>query len=160
MLYLSVIYHHIKHSNNSSSRCLLWNVVFCPFHLRLWRWARWRTMITMVSWWTRRRTSSYRRTWVPRARYLIYTHRLLGYISFCVGSSFRFIQFMFCKCVHWNHCLCVQVLILRNHGLVSVGETVEEAFYYIHNLVTACEIQVSVNLAFLMCEMIVFLAGL
>lgn len=35
-----------------------------------------------------------------------------------------------------------QVLILRNHGLVSVGETVEEAFYYIHNLVTACEIQV------------------
>ncbi|KAG9354143.1 hypothetical protein JZ751_012267 [Albula glossodonta] len=34
-----------------------------------------------------------------------------------------------------------KVLILRNHGLVSVGETVEEAFYYIHNLVTACEIQ-------------------
>ncbi|KAF7217231.1 alpha-adducin isoform X3 [Nothobranchius furzeri] len=35
-----------------------------------------------------------------------------------------------------------KVLILRNHGLLSVGETVEEAFYYIHNLVTACEIQV------------------
>uniref|UniRef100_A0A9J7X8X7 Alpha-adducin n=1 Tax=Cyprinus carpio carpio TaxID=630221 RepID=A0A9J7X8X7_CYPCA len=35
-----------------------------------------------------------------------------------------------------------KVMILRNHGLVSVGETVEEAFYYIHNLVTACEIQV------------------
>ncbi|KAM7368899.1 hypothetical protein PAMP_013203 [Pampus punctatissimus] len=35
-----------------------------------------------------------------------------------------------------------KVLILRNHGLVSVGGTVEEAFYYIHNLVTACEIQV------------------
>uniref|UniRef100_A0A8C4NSU4 Alpha-adducin n=1 Tax=Dicentrarchus labrax TaxID=13489 RepID=A0A8C4NSU4_DICLA len=35
-----------------------------------------------------------------------------------------------------------KVLILRNHGLVSVGETVEEAFYYIHNVVTACEIQV------------------
>ncbi|XP_029299917.1 alpha-adducin isoform X4 [Cottoperca gobio] len=35
-----------------------------------------------------------------------------------------------------------KVLILRNHGLVCVGETVEEAFYYIHNLVTACEIQV------------------
>uniref|UniRef100_A0A671Q1M2 Alpha-adducin n=1 Tax=Sinocyclocheilus anshuiensis TaxID=1608454 RepID=A0A671Q1M2_9TELE len=35
-----------------------------------------------------------------------------------------------------------KVLILRNHGLVTVGETVEEAFYYIHNLVTACEIQV------------------
>ncbi|KAM9286766.1 alpha-adducin isoform 3-T4 [Cariama cristata] len=35
-----------------------------------------------------------------------------------------------------------KVLILRNHGLVSVGETVEEAFFYIHNLVLACEIQV------------------
>ncbi|KAF3825375.1 hypothetical protein GH733_006009 [Mirounga leonina] len=34
------------------------------------------------------------------------------------------------------------VLILRNHGLVSVGGSVEEAFYYIHNLVVACEIQV------------------
>ncbi|XP_068429760.1 alpha-adducin isoform X4 [Clinocottus analis] len=35
-----------------------------------------------------------------------------------------------------------KVLILRNHGLVSLGATVEEAFYYIHNLVAACEIQV------------------
>lgn len=35
-----------------------------------------------------------------------------------------------------------KVLILRNHGLVAMGETVEEAFYYLHNLVTACEIQV------------------
>ncbi|XP_008053954.1 alpha-adducin isoform X2 [Carlito syrichta] len=35
-----------------------------------------------------------------------------------------------------------KVLILRNHGLMSVGESVEEAFYYIHNLVVACEIQV------------------
>ncbi|XP_063166654.1 alpha-adducin isoform X3 [Candoia aspera] len=35
-----------------------------------------------------------------------------------------------------------KVLILRNHGLVSVGESVEEAFYYIRNLVVACEIQV------------------
>ncbi|XP_045853275.1 alpha-adducin isoform X3 [Meles meles] len=35
-----------------------------------------------------------------------------------------------------------KVLILRNHGLVSVGGSVEEAFYYIHNLVVACEIQV------------------
>lgn len=38
-------------------------------------------------------------------------------------------------------------MILRNHGLVSVGETVEEAFYYIHNLVTACEIQVGQTLS-------------
>lgn len=41
----------------------------------------------------------------------------------------------------------LQVLILRNHGLVTVGETVEEAFYYIHNLVTACEIQVGHTLS-------------
>ncbi|XP_060939565.1 alpha-adducin isoform X3 [Limanda limanda] len=35
-----------------------------------------------------------------------------------------------------------KVLILRNHGLLTVGETVEEAFFYMHNLVAACEIQV------------------
>uniref|UniRef100_A0A3B3RVR9 Alpha-adducin n=1 Tax=Paramormyrops kingsleyae TaxID=1676925 RepID=A0A3B3RVR9_9TELE len=35
-----------------------------------------------------------------------------------------------------------KVLILRNYGLLSIGETVEEAFHYIHNLATACEIQV------------------
>lgn len=42
-------------------------------------------------------------------------------------------------CLHYSF---YQVLILRNHGLVAVGETIEEAFYYIHNLVVACEIQV------------------
>lgn len=41
-----------------------------------------------------------------------------------------------------------KVLILRNHGLVAVGESVEEAFYYIHNLVVACEIQVSMLVVF------------
>nr|XP_019937614.1 PREDICTED: alpha-adducin isoform X2 [Paralichthys olivaceus] len=35
-----------------------------------------------------------------------------------------------------------KVLILRNHGLVTLGETIEEAFFYTQNLVTACEIQV------------------
>nr|XP_057910437.1 alpha-adducin isoform X3 [Doryrhamphus excisus]XP_057910446.1 alpha-adducin isoform X4 [Doryrhamphus excisus]XP_057910457.1 alpha-adducin isoform X5 [Doryrhamphus excisus] len=35
-----------------------------------------------------------------------------------------------------------KVLILRNHGLVTMGETIEEAYYYTHNLVNACEIQV------------------
>ncbi|KAF7670411.1 hypothetical protein LDENG_00124630 [Lucifuga dentata] len=35
-----------------------------------------------------------------------------------------------------------KVFILRNHGLVALGETVEETFYYLYNLVTACEIQV------------------
>ena len=36
-----------------------------------------------------------------------------------------------------------QVLILRNHGLVALGETVEEAFHYLFNLVKACETQVA-----------------
>lgn len=46
-----------------------------------------------------------------------------------------------------------QVLILRNHGLVTLGSTVEEAFYYIHNLVTACEIQVGlVMVEFILCQ--------
>ncbi|XP_061409233.1 alpha-adducin isoform X2 [Lethenteron reissneri] len=35
-----------------------------------------------------------------------------------------------------------KVLILRNHGLVALGETVEEAFHYLYNLVMACEVQV------------------
>lgn len=46
------------------------------------------------------------------------------------------------RCPSSTALVCPQVLILRNHGLVSVGESVEEAFYYIHNLVVACEIQV------------------
>ncbi|NEP88191.1 MAG: class II aldolase/adducin family protein [Okeania sp. SIO2C2] len=33
-------------------------------------------------------------------------------------------------------------LIMRNHGLLTVGRTVAEAFYYMYNLNRACEIQV------------------
>ncbi|XP_063788176.1 beta-adducin isoform X2 [Pseudophryne corroboree] len=36
-----------------------------------------------------------------------------------------------------------KVLILRNHGVVALGETVEEAFYKIFHLQAACDIQVS-----------------
>ncbi|XP_069773823.1 beta-adducin isoform X1 [Narcine bancroftii] len=36
-----------------------------------------------------------------------------------------------------------KVLLLRNHGVVALGETVEEAFYKIYHLQSACEIQVS-----------------
>ncbi|XP_034094970.1 adducin 3 (gamma) a isoform X1 [Gymnodraco acuticeps] len=35
-----------------------------------------------------------------------------------------------------------KVLVLRNHGVVALGETVEEAFHYIYNTQYACEIQV------------------
>ncbi|NES79806.1 MULTISPECIES: class II aldolase/adducin family protein [unclassified Okeania] len=35
-------------------------------------------------------------------------------------------------------------LIMRNHGLLTVGRTVAEAFYYMYNLNKACEIQVNV----------------
>ncbi|KAM5139112.1 gamma-adducin isoform 2-T7 [Callospermophilus lateralis] len=34
-----------------------------------------------------------------------------------------------------------KVLVLRNHGVVALGETVEEAFHYIFNVQIACEIQ-------------------
>ena len=37
----------------------------------------------------------------------------------------------------------VQILVLRNHGVVALGDTVEEAFYKIFHLQAACEIQVS-----------------
>ncbi|XP_053125343.1 beta-adducin [Hemicordylus capensis] len=36
-----------------------------------------------------------------------------------------------------------KVLVLRNHGVVALGETVEEAFYKIFHLQAACEVQVS-----------------
>ncbi|XP_051550827.1 adducin 3 (gamma) a isoform X1 [Myxocyprinus asiaticus] len=35
-----------------------------------------------------------------------------------------------------------KVLVLRNHGVVALGETIEEAFHYIYNAQFACEIQV------------------
>ncbi|XP_068582856.1 adducin 3 (gamma) a isoform X3 [Cebidichthys violaceus] len=35
-----------------------------------------------------------------------------------------------------------KVLVLRNHGIVALGETIEEAFSYIYNVQYACEIQV------------------
>ncbi|XP_075791618.1 gamma-adducin isoform X3 [Pelodiscus sinensis] len=35
-----------------------------------------------------------------------------------------------------------KVLVLRNHGVVALGETLEEAFHYIFNVQLACEIQV------------------
>ncbi|WP_424100060.1 class II aldolase/adducin family protein [Moorena producens] len=35
-------------------------------------------------------------------------------------------------------------LILRNHGLLTVGQTVAEAFFYMYYLNKACEIQVNV----------------
>ncbi|XP_026158426.1 adducin 3 (gamma) a isoform X2 [Mastacembelus armatus] len=36
-----------------------------------------------------------------------------------------------------------KVLVLRNHGVVALGETIEEAFHYIYNVQYACEIQVN-----------------
>ncbi|KAJ4948393.1 hypothetical protein JOQ06_019927 [Pogonophryne albipinna] len=36
-----------------------------------------------------------------------------------------------------------KVLILRNHGLIALGETVEEAFHYMYHSQQACEIQVN-----------------
>lgn len=39
--------------------------------------------------------------------------------------------------------LLPKVLILRNHGLVAVGNCVEECFHVMYNLIQACKIQVS-----------------
>uniref|UniRef100_A0A8C6Q2F0 Adducin 2 n=1 Tax=Nothobranchius furzeri TaxID=105023 RepID=A0A8C6Q2F0_NOTFU len=36
-----------------------------------------------------------------------------------------------------------KVLVLRNHGIVALGESVEEAFYSIYHIQAACQIQVS-----------------
>ncbi|XP_078095375.1 beta-adducin isoform X2 [Mustelus asterias] len=36
-----------------------------------------------------------------------------------------------------------KVLLLRNHGVIALSETVEEAFYKIYHLQSACEIQVA-----------------
>ncbi|XP_008120435.1 beta-adducin isoform X1 [Anolis carolinensis] len=36
-----------------------------------------------------------------------------------------------------------KVLVLRNHGIVALGDTVEEAFYKIFHLQAACEVQIS-----------------
>uniref|UniRef100_A0A4W5MU00 Adducin 3 (gamma) a n=1 Tax=Hucho hucho TaxID=62062 RepID=A0A4W5MU00_9TELE len=42
-----------------------------------------------------------------------------------------------------------KVLVLRNHGVVSLGETIEEAFHYIYNAQYACEIQVYTHTLYL-----------
>ncbi|KAM4607821.1 adducin 3 (gamma) b isoform 1-T2 [Polymixia lowei] len=36
-----------------------------------------------------------------------------------------------------------KVMVLRNHGLVALGETIEEAFHYVYHSQQACEIQVN-----------------
>ncbi|XP_056131398.1 beta-adducin isoform X3 [Lampris incognitus] len=36
-----------------------------------------------------------------------------------------------------------KVMVLRNHGIVALGESVEEAFYTIYHIQAACQIQVS-----------------
>ena len=33
-------------------------------------------------------------------------------------------------------------MILRNHGFVACGETIEEAWKYAYNVINACEVQV------------------
>jgi adducin len=35
-----------------------------------------------------------------------------------------------------------KVMVLRNHGVVACGSSIEEAFHYAFNLVAACETQV------------------
>ena len=39
----------------------------------------------------------------------------------------------------------LQVLVLRNYGVLVGGQTIEEAFYLARNLMTALDVQVSHN---------------
>ena len=40
-----------------------------------------------------------------------------------------------------------KIMILRNHGVVICGETVEEAWHYLYNFMYACEIQSRISAA-------------
>ena len=40
-----------------------------------------------------------------------------------------------------------KVMLLRNHGAVCCGETIEEAFFYAYHLMLACETQVRAEAA-------------
>lgn len=50
------------------------------------------------------------------------------------------------------------MLILRNHGVVALGETIEEAFHYIYNAQFACEIQVGRSVCFCLSICVTFSA--
>ena len=42
-------------------------------------------------------------------------------------------------------CCVLQVLVLRNHGVLVGGQSIEEAFYLARNLLTALDVQVRRN---------------
>ena len=46
---------------------------------------------------------------------------------------------------HYFIVLGLQVLVLRNYGVLVGGQTIEEAFYLARNLMTALDVQVSHN---------------
>ena len=54
--------------------------------------------------------------------------------------SAHFLSSPGCIC---NCCTSLQVMFLRNHGVVAVGRTVEEAFTRIYHVVLACEAQIA-----------------
>ena len=39
-------------------------------------------------------------------------------------------------------------MLLRNHGIVACGSTIEEAYHFAINITKACDIQVRLNLKF------------
>lgn len=41
------------------------------------------------------------------------------------------------------NCYYLQVMFLKNHGVVAVGRTVEEAFTRMYHVVLACEAQIT-----------------
>ncbi len=43
--------------------------------------------------------------------------------------------------LHRSNIYFLKVLILRNHGMLACGETIEEAWHYAFHLLLACETQ-------------------
>lgn len=58
-----------------------------------------------------------------------------------------------CKRLHFSP----QIMVLRNHGVLAMGETVEEAFHYMYHSQQACEIQVWAFIVFNQIEMCILL---
>ena len=52
-----------------------------------------------------------------------------------------------------------KVMVLRNHGVVACGATIEEAFHYAFYVHAACEVQVRNRHAFLSADYFVYKVG-
>lgn len=63
-----------------------------------------------------------------------------------VAPEYGCMEIVDCCVVVGVKCFCFssQLMVLRNHGVLAMGETVEEAFHYMYHSQQACEIQVCI----------------